>query len=279
MTTTAKVISGQFIKIHELNQFFSHVTSMMLEHFDNPKYENTTFLLGTYILESVKEIKKKIPGQKIIVYQLEQLMAGSNWHEVKKTISNIDGADEIWDFDFLNSAFLAENGIKVNRLVPILHTNTLQKIEMKNEPYFDVLFYGYMNERRFKIFHSLQKILYNDIKLQWIYGSFELDKYIQDSKTILNIHAFEPYNRQEQVRMFYPIINSKTVISEISQLNNLSGSIIESSIDDLANTIKCVCRSDVWREFGKQAEINFRQKTNLFMAEEEADYPIIVSPK
>lgn len=279
MATTAKVITGQFIKIHELNKFFSHVTSMMLEHFDNPKYKNTTFLLGTYILEPVNEIKKLFPGQKIIVYQLEQLMAGTNWHDVRKTMLNIDGADEIWDFDYLNRAFLAENGIIVNRLVPILHTSALQKINIKDEPFFDVLFYGYMNERRFKIFHNLQQNLYNDIKINWIYGSCDLDKYIQDSKIILNLHAFEPYNRQEQVRMFYPIINYKTVVSEISQHNNLSGSIIESSIDDLANTIKCVCRSDVWREFGKQAEINFRQKTELFKAQEEANYPIIVSPK
>jgi hypothetical protein len=33
----------------------------------------------------------------------------------------------------------------------------------------------------------------------------------------------------------------------------------------LADTIKQVCRSDVWREFGKQAEINFKLKTQLFI--------------
>ncbi len=194
-------------------------------------------------------------------------------------MSNLKGADEIWDFDFLNSAFLAENGIKVDRLVPILHTSLLQRIDYKEDPFFDVLFYGYMNERRFKIFHDLQKSLYGNIKLNWIYGSCDIDKYIQDSKVILNLHAFEPYSRQEQVRMFYPIINYKTVISEASQLNNLSGSIIESSLEDLANTLRCVCRSDVWREFGKQAELNFKLKTKQFMALEEADEAVYISTK
>ena len=279
MISTPAIITGKFIKIHELNKFFSHVTSMMLEHFDNHKYENTTFLLGTYILESVIDIKKLFPGRRIIAYQLEQLMAGSNWHSVKKTMSNLVGADEIWDFDFLNSAFLAENGIKVDRLVPILHTRSLQNIEFKEDPFFDVLFYGYMNERRFKIFHDLQKCLYGKIKLNWIYGSCDIDKYIQDSKVILNLHAFEPYNRQEQVRMFYPIINYKTVISEASQLNNLSGSIIESTLEDLASSIKCVCLSDIWREFGKQAEINFRLNTERFLEKEASSEDVIISTK
>jgi hypothetical protein len=273
------VITGKFIKIYELNKFFSHVSSMMLEHFDTPRYANTVFLLGTYILESVAEIRKKFPGLRIIAYQLEQLMAGNNWHSVKTTMSNLEGADEIWDFDFLNSAFLAENGIKVNRLVPILHTSLLQRIDFKEDPFFDVLFYGYMNERRFKIFHDLQKSLYGNIKLNWIYGSCDIDKYIQDSKVILNLHAFEPYSRQEQVRMFYPIINYKTVISEASQLNNLSGSIIESSLEDLAGSIKCVCHSDIWREFGKQAETNFRLKTERFLANEESAEDVIISTK
>ena len=265
MRQPPKIINGKFIKIHEVNKFFSHVTIMMLEHFDNPRYDKTVFLLGTYLFEPVKEIKKRFPGYKVVVYQLEQLMGGYNWKSIKTTIPNMEGADEIWDFDYINEAFLDRKGVKVDRLVPMLHTSALQRIAFNEDPFFDVLFYGYMNERRFKIFHHLQKKLYNEIKLNWIYGSCDIDKYIQDSKTILNIHAFEPYNRQEQVRMFYPIINYKTVISETSQSNNLLGSVIESSIEDLVDTIRQVCQSDVWREFGKQAETNFKHKTQLFI--------------
>ena len=80
-----------------------------------------------------------------------------------------------------------------------------------------------------------------------------------DSKTILNLHAFEPYNRQEQVRMFYPVINSKTIISETSQLNNMPKCIIESDILNISKVILSVCKTNLWIDFGIQAEENFKK--------------------
>ena len=97
--------------------------------------------------------------------------------------------------------------------------------------------------------------------MQWIYGSTNIDKYIADSKTILNLHAFEPYNRQEQTRMFYPVINEKTVISEKSQVNNMQSCIIESNIEDLAKVILSVCKTNIWVDFGIQAEKIFKKIT------------------
>lgn len=262
-------IRGTHITVLELNVFFKHVTAMLLEHFDRPRYAKTLFLLGTYVHEPVDTTKTRYDGFKVIVYQLEQLMAGTNWHDVKTSIKNLAGADEIWDFDYLNSHFLKEHGRKVDRLVPTLYTKSLNVINSLDKPSIDVLFYGYMNERRFKIFHTLQKRMYNDIKLLWVFGDSDVDRFIADSKVILNLHAFEPYNRQEQVRLFYPIINRKTVISEISQLNNLPGSVIESTIEELPNTIRCVCKSDIWKEFGKQAALNLLERTEKFISETE----------
>ena len=62
--------------------------------------------------------------------------------------------------------------------------------------------------------------------------------------------------------MFYPIINEKTVISEKSQGNNMQSCIIESNIEDLAKVILSVCKTNVWIDFGIQAEKTFKVITN-----------------
>lgn len=252
------MINGKFIQIHSVNIFYDFVIQMLLEHFDNEKYKDCVFLLGTYCREPVKITKKLYPNKRIITYQLEQLMGGQNWHNINTTVENLKSAEEIWDYDPINVEYLKYFNIEVKKVVPMLYTNSLKRIQKNTNPFFDVLFFGFMNERRFKIFNRLQSELYGQIKLQWIYGSTDIDKHIADSKIILNLHAFDPYNRQEQTRMFYPIINEKTIISEKSQFNNMPSCIIESNIEDLSKVIFSVCKTNIWFDFGIQAEKTFK---------------------
>lgn len=261
------IVQGKFIEINSVNMFYDFVVEMLLEHFDNHNYKDCVFLLGTYCKEPVSETKKLYPNKRIITYQLEQLMGGQNWHNINNTINNLKSAEEIWDYDTMNVEYLKYFNIKVNKIIPMLYTNSLKRIPKNTNPFFDVLFFGFMNERRFKIFNKLQSELYGQIKINWIYGSTNIDKYIADSKTILNLHAFEPYNRQEQTRMFYPIINQKTVISEKSQVNSMQNCIIESSIDDLSKTILSVCNTNIWIDFGIQAEKTFKNNTGKIINE------------
>ena len=255
------VVQGKFIQIHSVNSFYVHVEEMLLEHFDNEHYKNCVFLLGTYCREPVEITKRLYPNKRIITYQLEQLMGGQNWHNVNNTIENLKSAEEIWDYDSINVEYLKYFNVKVHKIVPMLYTQSLNRIQENSNPFFDVLFYGFMNERRFKIFNKIQSDLYGQIKINWIYGSTDIDKYIADSKIILNIHAFDPYNRQEQVRMFYPLINGKTIVSEESQLNNMEGCIIESSIENMSKVLLLAARSNLWKDFGKQAQKNFKYMT------------------
>ena len=258
-----KITSGKFIKIYQLSDFYNHVTEMLLEHFDNEKHNNYLFAIGTYCIESISVIKNQFPNYKIIAYQLEQLMGGKKsdyWHNVENIINNLKDADEIWDYDYINSEYLLKYyEIKVDKIVNLLYTKSLKKIDLNKNPFFDVLFYGSLNQRRLDVFYKIQSQLYGQIKMCWIYGSCDIDNYIYDSKTILNLHAFEPYNRQEQVRMFYPVINSKTIISETSQLNNMPKCIIESDILNISKVILSVCKTNLWIDFGIQAEENFKK--------------------
>ena len=59
--------------------------------------------------------------------------------------------------------------------------------------------------------------------------------------------------------MFYPVINSKTIISETSQLNNMPKCIIESDILNISKVILSVCKTNLWIDFGIQAEENFKK--------------------
>jgi hypothetical protein len=256
------MINGNFIQIHSVNIFYDHVEQMLLEHFDNEKYKDCVFLLGTYCREAVSKTKLLYPKKRIITYQLEQLMGGSNWHNIENTIKNLKSAEEIWDYDSLNVSYLKYFNIKVNKIVPMLYTQSLKRVPKNENPFFDVLFYGFMNQRRFNIFNKIQSELYSQIKLNWVYGSTDIDKYIADSKIILNLHAFDPYNRQEQTRMFYPVINGKTVISEQSQYNNMQGCIIETSLDNLSKTLLLASTTSIWKDFGIQAEKNFISLSN-----------------
>ena len=263
-----KIIHGNHILIHQLNDFFSHVSAMILEHFDNAAYDSCLFVLGSYVYVPIEQIRQQFPNKKIIVYQLEQAMSLKTWQSLSFILDNIRYADEIWDYDYLNVKYLEEQGIIVDKLVPMLYTKSLDRLNLKENPEIDVLFYGMINERRFKIFELLQRQLYGQIRLVWIYGDSDVDKYIENSKLVLNIHATEPWNRQEQVRMFFPLINGKTNISEPSQRNNMIGEIIESPIEELSDNFIRLCSSNEWRDFGIIAKEKFKERSKLFLEQE-----------
>lgn len=263
-----KIITGSHIIIHQLNDFFNHVSAMLIEHFDKPKYNKYLFILGSYLSTPLEEIRKQFPNYKLVVYQLEQLMGGcDNHYIVSNIINNIRSADEIWDYDYLNADYLNEHSINVTKIVPMLYTKSLDTISNLENPDIDVLFYGWINDRRYKVFVELQKVLLNKVKLVWVYGESNIEKYISNSKLILNIHAYEPWNRQEQVRMFFPLINGKTNISEPSQINYLKDEILESNLSDLGNTIIECCYNNTWRSFGLTAKERFKNRTEKFIVD------------
>ncbi len=255
-------VTGKFILVNQYNKFFDHVSKMLLEYYDNEQYTNTVFILGTYCFHPYEYFQQLYPDKRIIIYQLEQLYSGGfSWHSVDTVIENIRPATEIWDYDVLNIKFLEWKNIKVDKFVPFRYTNSIYVADnWKSECDIDILFYGFINERRFKIFNDLQSRLYNKYSIVWLYGiDYEkLDEYMARSKIILNLHISEPYNRQEQVRMFYPIINKKCVISEKSQINYLNNCILETEAGSLVDTISYILENNLWRSFGEQAHEFFK---------------------
>lgn len=263
----SKLICGKHITIHQLNDFFEPVTKMVLEHFDVPQMSDSCLLLSSYCHIPIEHFRKVLPGKKIIAYQLEQLMDGNFHFDINAAVKNLRDVDEIWDYDEKNVAFLRDYcSISVSRLIPMLYTTALERSDLdRDNPEFDVIFYGILNERRWKIISDIQAKCYGQLKFAWIYGEHEMDKHIANTKVVLNLHPFEPYNRQEQVRMFQPIINGRTVVSEPSQTNNMPGEIIEVELKDMAQSLKRICSSEEWKTFGKVAKKKFQLRTEQFL--------------
>jgi hypothetical protein len=266
-----KLVVGKHIRVHQSQAIgFENIPDMLLEHFDREEHAGKTFILGDFVYHPIDHFRQLYPGSRIVIYQLEQMVGSETWHPVAHIINNIRGADELWDFDPLNAEFLKWHDLIVDRIVPLPYTEALRRIPLQPDPAIDVLFYGYMNDRRYRIIRQLEQQLYNRIKLLWLYGvhSEGLDRYISDARIVLNLHAFEPWHRQEQVRIFYPLINGRLVVSETSEVNGFGDCIVESDELNLADTLLYWLADDRWREAGLAASERYRQRSSAEFTQE-----------
>jgi len=254
----------------KVNDVFSHVESMLYELYkDDPNHENTVFVLGYHLLKTFKSIRDAKPNCKIIIFQLEQFYNGTPWAQSK--ISNLlREADEIWDYDEDNVNWLRGNfGVSV-KLHPIIFTNSLKKMptvnEMSNDDLdIDLLFYGMLHEKRARLLSAVQSAMRGHGKVIDLCGVFgdELDGYIKRAKIICNVH-FANHHRQEQVRMFYPVINGRCVVSEVSPKSYMEKSIIEVPYEDMAGAIVTLINNGKWRDQASHCSETFRNITSKY---------------
>jgi glycosyltransferase involved in cell wall biosynthesis len=147
-----------------------------------------------------------------IVYNLEQL-GSSSQHITELYISNLK-KHIIWDYSEQNIFWLKNQGINDSAMhVPIGYTPTLSRIIKSVYQDIDVLFYGWMNERRQFIISELESRGLKVVSLNQSFG-LELDQYISRAKVIVNIHFYET-KIFEIVRVSYLLANQKLVVSEV----------------------------------------------------------------
>lgn len=272
------LIEGSHIRVHQSTAMgFDHAAEMLIEHFDVPAYDGSVFILGDYIFHPIEHFRALYPGARIVIYQLEQMVGSATWHPVERTIEHLRGADELWDYDPLNVVFLGWRDVRVDRVVPMLYTSSLRRVPLQDDPRIDVLFTGYINERRYRILRKLEQQTYNRVRFMWLLGvkGADLDAYIGDARIVLNMHAFEPWHRQEQTRIFYPLINSRMVVSETSERNWFGDCIIEADEDHLAETILYWLEDDRWRAFGLDAGERYRRMTERWLMSEETPDDVV----
>ena len=247
--------------IFEYNPHLAHhwlqIKQMIEENYQTEENKNATVLLGCYLNNTVEQIRNIKKYEKIIVYQAEPLVE-NHWFSTDLILKNIEGADEVWDYDLQNIEFLKSKGIEA-KFRPPAYTKGLAKIQNRANPDIDVLFYGSYTTHRTNLLTHLMydqvvpsnlMEIYRNINIVWVHNISDerLDDYISRSKIILNLRPYKEANRQQQSRIYYPIINNKCVLSEKSDINYFGDSIQEfEDVGDLTNKLCNLLKDDNWR--------------------------------
>jgi len=251
------------MKIYKFNDVFNHVEYTLREYYGNdPAYDKVLIILGYNVLPSLKKFREQYVGYKIIIYQLEQLRKDNVTWVNKRCYNILKTADEIWDYDEGNIKWMRKN-YKLNaKLKPLVYTESLKILppidETNND--IDILIYGYLNERRARLIMSLHHKAATKYKIFDLYGIWgkDLDEYVSRSKIILNVHGHKE-SQQEQVRMYYPAINGRCVLSEDSPINYMGNSIVQVPYGDIMDKSLDMLKTGEWLGVAQNASENYQK--------------------
>lgn len=241
---------------------FSHAGIMCQDIYGKmDKFNHSLIALGIQFCQKPEIIKEANSNLKIIGYQFEQLFHGSPYinNHMKSWIRS---KNEIWEYDLDNIDFQATHFQITPKFRPLLYTNKLKTLTNNTDPDIDILFYGAYNARRETIMNHIKKEN-PKANIVWLRNNFNdsLDKYIERSKIILNIHFYETAI-QEQVRMFYPLINGKCVLSEISSRNYYGNIIRQAPPEALAGACKYLLETNTWKSIASESSEKFKDWSN-----------------
>ena len=216
----------------------------MVQHIWGEAYPDAVCVLG-YQLANIEQLHTLYPGKKIVVYQLEQLQ--THWCNATN-LAFLKAADEVWDYAESNLAILTAHGITA-KLVPLTIVPELRKLPAPGtcEQDIDLLFYGWLGQRRAQILGKLGQELGNlkIVLLNQVWGA-ELDNYVSRSKIILNLHAYDNAP-QEQVRLVYLVANHRLVLSEFStDTNHFPGAVVEADPNNMPGFVRQILTSKAW---------------------------------
>jgi hypothetical protein len=242
-------------------EHWEDIAKMVEENYSQDYDDNDCLILSVHLIKDIHNgveiIEDYNPDyNKKIVYQLEPLVE-NHWCGMTDMINCIRDYDEVWDYDLNNIEILKQNGIDA-KFKPLIYSENLKKIENKEEPDIDVLFYGTQTDYRIKTISTLiGRYLYCDINfisINNVTGSL-LDDFISRSKIILDLSndGYLHQRIQKQTRIFYALINNKCVISEKSDKNYFGNLITEVNIDEdlseLGNIINDYIYNKKWKEY------------------------------
>lgn len=184
----------------------------------------------TYIILGANaciNVEMKIPKNSIVV-NFEQLFENASW--ATGPYMKILKENQVWDYDIDNVKWLRNKGCNNIKTLTYGFSPTMiydENIDGKED--IDVLFFGSITQRRWKILKYLKNALPPHLNFQHIYGIWgkHRDDIVRRSKIIINIHAFENHSRFEMTRISYLLSNKKAVISEPSDVEGSWKNIID----------------------------------------------------
>ena len=241
---------------------------------------DTYFVIGHYLWSNAKELKERFEAKRMIVYQHEPLVE-NHWWSTETIIKNLEGADEVWDYDLENIKILSKYGIDAKYRPPV-YTEELKTVKNVDNPDIDLLFYGSPTNRRMQFLSDFITVLpINDedrevftkmsvVNTFNVFGE-KLDELIGRSKIILNTNPYDGECRQQQTRIFNALINNKCVLSEANRFNYYGNLIVEfRGLPDFASKVFDLLREDKWKNYTNNNYKQFsgaRVTENMFTSE------------
>jgi len=192
----------------------------------------------------LERINLQFPNKEITVFQYLPLDRANS--ELTENIQTLKTVNEVLCIDNETNEWLIESGIN-SKVVPIIYNAKVEKISNVIDPEIDVLYYGKVTPRIFKVLKLLSDSGVNVLFVNENYTD-QLDKHIASSKIVLNLHETE-FTGQNFLKIAYLLANNKCIISEKSKLNYFSSLIIEENYDNIVSQVKNVLESNAWKSF------------------------------
>lgn len=155
------------------------------------------------------EMVAQLPADSVVV-NLEQVSDDSKW--LGSRYMTIMQQLPVLDYSSRNRDNLAAKGISHAGVLEIGYSSRLTQIAHAGVKDIDILFYGSMNERRFKILKRLEMSGLKVVHLFNVYGQ-QRDAAIARARIVINIHHYESAVF-EIVRISYLLANRVCVLSE-----------------------------------------------------------------
>lgn len=251
--------------------FWSMMVKMIDENYAHEEPPNTVLIMGLYQFSSADQLRKSLniePQTKLIVYQLEPLIDNhiSPPFTLEKMINQVRGYDEVWDYDLENIEVLRKHGIEA-KFKPPVYAESLNIIPNNDNPDIDILFYGSPTFDRGNFFvdlsqgyvhhDELSSLTFSKMNIVTLYNiqDSRLDDFISRSKIILNLCPSLKQTRQQQTRIFYPLINRKCILSQKCPINYFGDSIVEfDGIQDFGDKVVKLLQSGEWKDYPLRTE-------------------------
>jgi len=204
-----------FWELAELVHFslleLGHESSLQFQKIEK---DATNIVLGVHLLDTA--FIPKMPPSTIFINTEQIYLNDASWN---KNIFKWAEKFQFWDYSDKNIARFKELGILNVKLLRLGFQKELSRIKKSPQQDIDVLFYGSMNERRYKVLSQLQA---SGLKVQCLYGSYgtERDQWIGRSKVVLN-HHFYRSEIFEIVRVFYLLSNAIAVVAEVNETTSI----------------------------------------------------------
>lgn len=204
----------------------------------------TVFNDDLYVVLCPQIFKKIPPGEKRIVYQMEQSVS-SRWFD-KKYFDILENSLGVLDYSLMNIAYLASRGIAYPHVtyLPIGAIKGYSEGILPSESAAEVLFYGdsFSSPRRQKMLAALREHFNVDV-VNNLFGE-EMISRLKSVKVVINLHYYENA-LLEMPRIQECLSLGIPVVSESSQDQNeypeLDGAVIffaEGSVECMISAVR-----------------------------------------